>query len=146
MTLLKRVERSRDLSKEVRKELSRVVGQAFWFLLICAVPWLAAVSADIRASVEIMSNSGTTQVAWVYVLSLLAMYGGVALFTIYDRHYFSKALRKNIIHSTLFALVIVLTLIPQMYMTYQFVDFLNVNLCKKQKLIRNFLSIIIFLK
>ncbi|MFQ5758581.1 MAG: helix-turn-helix domain-containing protein [Candidatus Bathyarchaeia archaeon] len=120
VALLKKVERSRGVSKVVRKELGRVVGEVLWFLVIAAVPWVVAVSVDIYFSVQLIYNTGNTLVAGVYALSLLTMYGGVALFTVYDRHYFSKLVRKNILHSMLFALSIILILIPSEYMTYQF--------------------------
>ena len=119
VTLLRKVERARDVPKVVRKELGRVVGEVLWFLVIAAVPWLAALSADIHTSVQLI-YSPETNLAWVYTLSLLVMYSGVALFTVYDRHYFSKVPRKTILHSLLFALTVVLTLIPSEYMTYQF--------------------------
>ena len=120
VALLKKVERSRNMSQVVRKELGRVVEEVVWFLAISAVPWLTALSVDVHASVQLIYNTNITPMVWVYALSLLAMYGGVALFTVYDRHYFSKVLRKNILHSILFALTIVLILIPSEFMTHQF--------------------------
>ena len=120
VALLRKVERSRDVSQVVRKELGRLVAKVLWFLIISAVPWVTAMTVDIYASVQLLYDARTTLVASVYALSLLAMYGGVALFTIYDRHYFSRVLRKNILHSVLFVLTVVLTLIPSEYMTYQF--------------------------
>jgi DNA-binding transcriptional ArsR family regulator len=120
VTLLRKVERAKDMPKVVRKELGRVVGEVLWFLVIAAVPWLAAVSVDIHTSVQLI-YSPETSLACVYTLSLLAMYSGVALFTVYYRHYFSKVARKNILHSILFALAVVLPLIPSEYMTYQFI-------------------------
>jgi len=119
VALLKKVERSRDISSVVRKELGTLAGKVLWFLLISAVPWTAAMTVDIYASAQLIYNPATT-LTWMYALSLLAMYSGVALFNVYDRHYFSKVPRKNILHSILFALAVVLTLIPSEYTTYQF--------------------------
>jgi len=119
VALLKKVERSRDVSGTVRKELGTLAGKVLWFLLISAVPWIAAMTVDIYASAQLISATKIT-LTWVYALSLLAMYGSVALFTLYDRHYFSKVPRKNILHSILFALAVALTLIPSEYTTYQF--------------------------
>ena len=119
VALLKKVERSRDVSSVVRKELGTLAGKVLWFLLISAVPWIAAMTVDIYASAQLIYNPEMS-LTWMYALSLLAMYGGVALFNVYDRHYFSKVPRKNILHSTLFALAVILTLIPSEYTTYQF--------------------------
>jgi DNA-binding transcriptional ArsR family regulator len=120
VALLKKVERSRDTSQVVRKELGRLVGEVAWFLVIGAVPWLVATSVDIHASVQLIYNTNITPITLLYALSLLAMYGGVALFAVYDRHYFSKSLRKNILHSMLFVLIVGLFLIPSEYMSYRF--------------------------
>ena len=119
VALLKKVERSRDIPGVVRKELGTLAGKVLWFLLISAVPWIAAMTVDIYASAQLIYTTATTLV-WMYALSLLVMYGSVALFNVYDRYYFSKVPRKNIFHSTLFALAVVLTMIPSEYMTYQF--------------------------
>ena len=119
VALLKKVERSRDVSGVVRKELGTLAGKVLWVLLISAVPWIAAMTVDIYASVQLIYNTETT-LTWMYALSLLVMYSGVALFNVYDRHYFSKVPRKNILHSILFALAVVVTLIPSEYTTYQF--------------------------
>ncbi len=119
VALLKKVERSRDVSGVVRKELGTVAGKVLWFLIICAVPWIAAMTVDIYASVQLINNTATT-LTWMYALSLLIMYGGVALFNVYDQHYYSKVPRKNTLHSILFALAVALTLIPSEYTTYQF--------------------------
>jgi DNA-binding transcriptional ArsR family regulator len=120
VALLKKVERSRNTSQVVRRELGRVVGQVLWFLVLGGVPLLAATSVDIYASVQLIINTNVAPMVGVYALSLLAMYGGIALFTVYDRHYFSKILRKNILHSMLFALTVILFLIPSEYMSYRF--------------------------
>ena len=119
VALLEKVERSRDVSGVVRKELGTLAGKVLWFLLISAVPWIAAMTVDIYASAELIYNPATT-LTWMYALSLLVMYSGAALFTVYDRRYFSKVPKKNILHSILFALAVVLTLIPSEYTTYQF--------------------------
>ena len=119
VALLRKVERSRDVSGVVRKELGTLAGKVLWFLIICAIPWITAMTVDIYASAQLISDTKIT-LTWVYALSLLAMYGSVALFTLYDRHYFSKVPRKNILHSIFFALAVALTLIPSEYTTYQF--------------------------
>ena len=119
VALLKKVEKSRDISGVVRKELATLAGKVLWFLIICAVPWITAMTVDIYASAQLIYDTEIT-LTWVYALSLLAMYGGVALFNVYDRHYFSKAPKQNILHSILFALAVALTLIPSEYTTYQF--------------------------
>ena len=119
VALLKKVEKSRDVPKMVRKELGTLAGKVLWFLLISAVPWITAMTVDIYASAQLIYDAETTLVG-VYALSLLVMYGSVALFNVYDRHYFSKIPKRNILHSTLFALAVILTLIPSEYVTYQF--------------------------
>lgn len=119
VALLKKVERSRDMSSVVRKELGTLAGKALWFLVISAVPWIAAMTVDIYASAQLIYNPEMS-LAWMYALSLLVMYSGVTLFNVYDRHYFSKVPKKNVLHSILFALAVALTLIPSEYTTYQF--------------------------
>lgn len=42
------------------------------------------------------------------------------MFTFYDRHYFSKNVRTNVIHSTIFAIGISLILISSAYINYRF--------------------------
>jgi len=120
VALLKKVEKTRDVSGVVRKELSRLVEKAIYFLVILAVPCLVALSVDVYVSVQLV-RSVDGLIVGVYASSLLAMFFGVALFTVYNRHYFSKVLRKNIYHSMLFAVAVVLLLIPSEYTSYQFI-------------------------
>jgi len=120
IALLKKVEKARDVSGVVRKELSRLVEKVIYFLMIITIPCLVALSVDVYASVQLVHSVGSLIVG-VYASSLLAMYFGVALFTIYNRHYFSRVLRKNIYHSMLFAVAVVLLLIPPEYTSYQFI-------------------------
>jgi len=120
VALLKKVEKTRDVSGVVRKELSRLVEKAIYFLVILAIPCLVVLSVDVYASVQLVHSAGGLIVG-AYAFSLLAMYLGVALFAIYNRHFFSRVLRKNIYHSMLFAVVVVLLLVPSEYMSYQFI-------------------------
>lgn len=120
VALLKKVEKTRDVSGMVRKELGRLVEEVICFLLILAIPCLVALSVDVYASVQLV-HSVDALIVGVYASSLLAMYLGIALFTIYNRHYFSKILRKNIYHSMLFAVAVILILIPSEYIHYQFI-------------------------
>ncbi|MFQ6064901.1 MAG: ArsR/SmtB family transcription factor [Candidatus Bathyarchaeia archaeon] len=120
VALMKKVERSRDMSKVVRKEQGRIVGEIVGFLAIGALSWVAAVSVDIHASVQLIYDTNSVPMILTYAFSLLTMYSSVALFTAYDRHYFSKVLRKNILHSIIFALTVALILIPSEYTSYQF--------------------------
>ena len=120
VALLKKVEETRDLSGAVHKELSRLAEKVIYFLVIITIPCLIALSIDIFTSVQLV-HSVDGLIIGMYASSLLAMYFGAALFTIYNRHYFSKVLRKNIYHSMLFAVAVVLLLIPSEYMSYQFI-------------------------
>lgn len=120
VALLKKVEKKRDVSGMVRKELGRLVEEVICFLLIIAIPCLVALSVDVYASVQLV-HSVDNLIVGVYASSLLAMYLGIALFTIYNRHYFSKILRKNILHSMLFAVAVILILIPSEYIHHQFI-------------------------
>jgi len=120
VALLKKVEETRDVSGMVRKELGRLVEKVIYFLVTITIPCLVALSVDVYASVQLV-RSMDGLIVGVYASSLLAMYLGVALFTIYNRHYFSKVLRKNIYHSMLFAVAVILILIPSEYIHYQFI-------------------------
>jgi len=120
VALLKKVEKARDVSGAVRRELGRLLEEVTCFLVILAVPCLVALSVDVYASVQLV-HSVDGLIVGVYAFSLLSMYLGVVLFTIYDRHFFSRVLRKNIYHSTLFAVAVVLILFPSEYIYYQFI-------------------------
>lgn len=120
IALLKKVEKTRDVSGVVRKELGRLLEEVICFLVILAVPCLVVLSVDVYASVQLV-HSADGLIVGVYAFSLMVMYFGVALFTIYNRHFFSRILRKNIYHSMLFAVVVFLILFPSEYKYYQFV-------------------------
>jgi DNA-binding transcriptional ArsR family regulator len=120
IALLKKVEKTRDVSGVVRKELSRFAEKIIYFLVIVTIPCIVALSADVYASVQLV-HSVDGLIVGMYTSSLLAMYFSAALFTIYNRRYFSKGLRKNIYHSMLFAVAVVLLLIPSEYVSYQFI-------------------------
>jgi len=120
IALLKKVEKTRDVSGVVRKELSRLAEKVVYFLVIITIPCLVALSVDVYASVQLV-HSVDGLIVGMYASSLLAMYFSAALFTIYNRRYFSRVLRKNIYHSMLFAVAVVLLLIPSEYVSYQFV-------------------------
>jgi hypothetical protein len=56
----------------------------------------------------------------MFLGSFLGMTFGVILFVLYDRHYYSKSFKKNIVHSTIFAIGISLLSISSAHIIHSF--------------------------
>ena len=60
---------------------------------------------DIFVSVEnISGNLPVWQLAGLHLAGFSGMILGLVLFVIYDRHYYSKNLKPNLVHATVFAI------------------------------------------
>jgi hypothetical protein len=74
------------------------------FLGIAALTLGVPISIDILITVQSVVGGFTLfQVAGAFLVSFLVMILGVALFTVYDLHYYSKTTKNSIVHSTVFA-------------------------------------------
>ena len=123
MVLFRKVERERQsTSKAVRRELERWTGKIVFLFFIVGVALLAPLSVDIYVSVQNLysPNLSLEQLVGLYFAGLSGMVFGVILFVLYDRHYFSKSVKTNIVHSTFFAVGISLLSISTVYMIHRF--------------------------
>jgi len=106
MVLFRKVEREQErTSKKVRSEIERYVGKVFFIFPIVAITWMIPLSVDILISVESIyaSNLSLWQLAGLHLVGFSGMIVGLVLFVFYDRHYYSKNLKTNLIHATVFA-------------------------------------------
>jgi DNA-binding transcriptional ArsR family regulator len=125
MTLLRKVEMEKDkTSKAVHGELEKLFGEAIFLFLIFGISLIAPLSVDISLSVENIGQLGVSigQLFFSNLIGLLGMIFGVLLFIFYDRHYFTRNLRRNIIHATIFALVPAVVSISSVYVQNFFVE------------------------
>ncbi|MDH5375206.1 MAG: ArsR family transcriptional regulator [Candidatus Bathyarchaeota archaeon] len=123
MVLFRKVERERQRSSTaVRRELERWIGKIVFLFFIVGVTLLAPLSVDIYVSVQNLytPNLSLEQLVGLCLAGLSGMFFGVILFVFYDRHYFSKNMKTNIVHSTFFAVGISLLSISTVYMVHRF--------------------------
>lgn len=123
ITLFRKVEMEKDkTSRAVRRELEQIIGKAVFLFFIVGVTLMAPLSVDIYMSVETISQSSLSmeQASVMYFVGLLGMILGVLLFVFYDRHYFSRNTKKNVIHTTIFAIVLALLSMFSVYAVHSF--------------------------
>ncbi len=123
MVLFRKVERERQRTRTtVRRELERWIGKIVFLFFIVGVTLLAPLSVDIYVSVQNLytPNLSLEQLVGFYFAGLSGMVFGVILFVSYDRHYFSKNMKTNVVHSTFFAVGISLLSISTVYMIHRF--------------------------
>ncbi len=123
MVLFRKVEQEKQrTSTAVRKELEKTAGEIVFLFLIVGVTVMAPLSSGIYASVQNLYTPALSsgQMAGLYLIGLSGMILGATLFAIYDRHYFSKNIKTNAVHSSIFALGISLLLVLSAYVTYGF--------------------------
>jgi DNA-binding transcriptional ArsR family regulator len=123
ITLFRKVEMEKDkTSRVVRRELEQIIGKAVFLFFIVGVTLMAPLSVDIYLSVETISQSSLSmeQASVMYFVGLLGMILGVLLFVFYDRHYFSRNTKKNVIHTTIFAIVLALLSMFSVYAVHSF--------------------------
>lgn len=125
--LFQRVERERrgtrvTVRSEIEKWLGETILKSVFLLGIFGFTLFVPISFDITLSVQsIMEGSFSTfQLAGMFLLSLFVMIAGVVLFAIYDRHYFSKDVKTNVVHSTVFAAAVTLVSSIVFYQIYLF--------------------------
>jgi len=124
IVLFRKVEKERQgSSTAVRRELEKSIGKIVFLFFIVGVTLMAPLSVDIYVSVQNLyttPNLSLGQMVGMYLASLSGMIFGVILFAFYDRHYFSKNMKTNVIHSTFFALGISLLSVFSAYMIHRF--------------------------
>ena len=123
ITLFRKVEMEKDkTSRVVHRELEQLIGKTVFLFFIIGVTLMAPLSIDIYLSAEAISQTGlsTGQTSVMYFIGLLGMIFGILLFIFYDRHYFSRNPRKNVVHATIFALVPALLSMFSVYVMYSF--------------------------
>lgn len=123
ITLFRKVEMEKDKTiKVVHRELEQFIGKIVFLFFIVGVTLIAPLSADIYFSVETIYQSGLSleQASIVFFVGLLGMIVGVLLFVFYDRHYFSRNLGKNVIHTTIFAIALAALSMLSVYMVHSF--------------------------
>lgn len=121
ITLFRKVEMEKDkTSRVVRRELEQIIGKAVFLFFIVGVTLMAPLSVDIYLSVETIFQSSLSmeQASVMYFVGLLGMILGVLLFVFYDRHYFSRNTKKNVIHTTIFAIVLALLSMFSVYVVH----------------------------
>lgn len=125
LTLFRKVEMEKDkTSKTVRRELEKLLGEAVFLFFIFGGTLMVPLSIDIMLSVGLVGqpNVSLGQVLVSNFVGLLGMLLGVLLFIFYDRHYFTRSLRKNVVHATIFAIIPALISISSVYFQHLFVE------------------------
>ncbi|MCW4034083.1 MAG: helix-turn-helix domain-containing protein [Candidatus Bathyarchaeota archaeon] len=126
MTLFNKVEKEQARTRKiVQKEVDNYISAHFKASVILAALILGSfcipLSADILVSVQTIIN---TLPLWQFIVLQLAAFSGavlcLALFVWYDRRYHSKTQKTNLIHTTLFAVVMSLIVLLTGYSTYNF--------------------------
>jgi len=124
IALFRRVEQEkRRTSTAVHKEVERSLGIIAFLFITVGITLMAPLSVGTYASVQNMyatSNLSLGQIIALYLAGLSGIVVGIVLFVLYDRHYFSRTIKTNAIHSLIFAAGISLLLISSAYVTYGF--------------------------
>ena len=117
-------------STAVRRELEKLIGEIVFLFFIVGVTLVVPLSVDIYVSVQNLyttPNLSLGQMVGMYLVSLSGMIFGIILFAFYDRHYFSKNMKTNVIHSTIFAISMSLLSIYSIYVSHRFEESLLTN-------------------
>jgi DNA-binding transcriptional ArsR family regulator len=125
LTFFRKVEMEKDkTSKTVHRELEELLGEAVFLFFIFGGTLMVPLSVDITLSVGLVGQSNVSlgQVFASNFVGLLGMLLGVLLFIFYDRHYFTRNLRKNVVHATIFAIIPALISISSVYSQHLFVE------------------------
>ena len=109
MTLFNKVEKeqqrtSKMVQKEINSYLTTFVWKVFFLFWLIVINFSIPITVDITTSVQnIIEDIPVWNMAGLNIVGLFAMMFGLVLFVVYDRHYYSKNLKTNIIHATIFA-------------------------------------------
>ena len=126
MVLFRKVKREQErTSKIVRREIDSYLWRRFWkvvFLVsLIIINYCIPLTIDITVSVHTVYESiPLWQLAGLHIVGFSGMILGLVLFVVYDRHYYSKSLKTNIVHATVFAVSISLVILFTGNSTYNF--------------------------
>ena len=104
--------------------LGKFILVLLYFSVILGITLSITFSVDVYVSVQFIyaGSISLASIIGLYVASLLTMYFGVSLFTLFDRAYSSKVARKNVFHSMLYTIGIVFILSLSAYMQLSFIN------------------------
>jgi len=123
LALFRKVEQKKQITgTAVRKELEKLIEEVVYLFFIVAITLIAPLTVDIYVSVQNISGAAFSlaQTVGLYLIGLAGLLLGALLFVFYDRRYFSETIRKNVVHSALFAIATSLLLVPSAYLTHRF--------------------------
>ena len=122
VALFQKVETQRNrTSVAVHRELEKTVGKIFFFFAIFAVACAIPASVDITLAVRsVLLEPMMGQLASFSLLGFLGLVLCVILFTFYDRHYFSRKIKTNVLHSMVFAVLVSVLSFLTFYSVYSF--------------------------
>jgi DNA-binding transcriptional ArsR family regulator len=118
VAFFQKVENEKNLtSKAVGKEFEKWIGKIFFLVFIVGISLIAPLSADIYVLVQTVGalSLSVEHIVGMFLIGLFGMIFGAVLFVFYDRHYFSKLVRTNLLHSESFALFLALASILTTY-------------------------------
>jgi DNA-binding transcriptional ArsR family regulator len=123
--LFQRVERERHRSSvTVRSEMDKWLGGTFvksvLLVFLLGFTWGFPATVDILVSVQSFRDMSLFQLAGMFLVSFFGMALGVALFSVYYRHYHSKDAKANVKYTTIFAAVITIVSSLVFYQMYLF--------------------------
>jgi DNA-binding transcriptional ArsR family regulator len=124
--LFQRVERERHGSKvavrtEIEKWFSETLVKSVLLALLLGFTWSVPAVVDILLSVQsFFTGVSLFQLTSMFLVSFFGMVLGVALFSLYYRHYHSKDARANMKYTTIFAAVITIASSLVFYQVYLF--------------------------
>jgi hypothetical protein len=98
------VKRAVENCLKAQKELEKSIGKIVFLFFVVGVTLMAPLSIGIYASVQNLyatPNLSLGYMVGMYLLGLSGVVFGDILFVFYDRHYFSKNTKTNIIHSSI---------------------------------------------
>jgi hypothetical protein len=109
--------------------LGETIKKSIFFLGIAGLTLLVPIIFDISLSVQSLIGKvfSPLVLSGIFLLSLGLMILGAALFTVYDRHYFFKDAKTNMIHSTIYIAGVGLLSSLTFYSLYSFSQNTGVN-------------------
>jgi DNA-binding transcriptional ArsR family regulator len=123
--LFQRVERERRGTRvTVRSEMNKWLGETFvksvLLVFLLGFTWGFPATVDILVSVQSFTGVSLFQLAGMFLVSFFGMVLGVALFSVYYRHYHSKDAKANVKYTTFFAAVVTVVSSLVFYQVYLF--------------------------
>ena len=125
VALFQRVERERHRSSvTVRSEMNKWLGETIvksvLLVFLLGFTWVFPATVDILVSVQSYTDVSLFQLTGMFLVSFFGMILGVALFSVYYRHFHSKDAKANIKYTTIFAAAITVVSSLVFYQTYLF--------------------------